>query len=95
MMRIVWKLALLYVLEDFLLAKDKSNVDSIYLMIVEDLDYINSFPWARFTFDYLMTFLYKGFREKVVAHKMSRKVDGKVNEVVLCAIGGFPEVFQV
>ena len=39
------KLGIVYLLEDLLLSKDKTNVDASLMKIVDDMDTIKSYPW--------------------------------------------------
>ena len=61
----------MYLLEDLLLSKDKTNVDASLIKIVDDMETIKSYPWGDRIFKHLMNFFYTGFRDKV--HKLKSK----------------------
>ena len=88
------KLGIVYLLEDLLLSKDKTNVDASLMKVVDDMDTIQSYPWGDRIFRHLMNFFYSGFRDKVqkVKNKSMGVQQGKGETY---QVGGFVFALQI
>ncbi|KAK0599784.1 hypothetical protein LWI29_008626 [Acer saccharum] len=84
------KLALLYFLENVLLGREKgSPIDSEHILLVDDLDRFNEYPWGRVCFEMTMKSLQNALKGRVQMLNDGNNKKSKQNWEVY-SVGGFP-----
>ncbi|KAK0588444.1 hypothetical protein LWI29_001046 [Acer saccharum] len=87
---IMVKLALLYFLENVLLGREKgSPIDSEHIILADDLDRFNEYPWGRVCFEMTMKSLQNALKGRVQMLNDGNNKKSKQNWEVY-SVGGFP-----
>ncbi|KAK2662025.1 hypothetical protein Ddye_000599 [Dipteronia dyeriana] len=89
------KLALLYFLENVLLGREKgSTIDSEHILLADDLDQFNEYPWGRVCFEMTMKSLQNALKGRVQMLNDGNNKKSKQNWEIY-SVGGFPWGFLV